>query len=81
MSLLDFFDFTSNSVLMPIAAIGTCIFVGYVIKPRTLIEEVEVNGKFKMKKFYSVMVKYIAPVCLVAILIFAVMEALGMITV
>lgn len=81
MSLLDFFDFTSNSVLMPIAAIGTCIFVGYVIKPRTLIEEVEVNGKFKMKKFYSVMIKYIAPVCLVAILIFAVMEALGMITV
>lgn len=81
MSLLDFFDFTSNSVLMPIAAIGTCIFVGYVIKPRALIEEVEVNGKFKMKKFYSVMIKYIAPVCLVAILIFAVMEALGMITV
>lgn len=81
MSLLDFFDFTSNSVLMPIAAIGTCIFIGYVIKPRALIEEVEVNGKFKMKKFYSVMIKYIAPVCLVAILIFAVMEALGMITV
>lgn len=81
MSLLDFFDFTSNSVLMPIAAIGTCIFVGFVIKPKTLIEEVEVNGKFKMKKFYSIMIKYIAPVCLVAILIFAVMEALGMITV
>lgn len=81
MSLLDFFDFASNSVLMPIAAFLTCIFVGYVIKPKTLIEEVEVNGSFRLKKFYSVMIKYIAPVCLVAILIFAVMEALGLITV
>lgn len=81
MSLLDFFDFTSNSVLMPIAAIFTCIFVGFVIKPKTLIDEVEINGEFKSKKFYSVMIKYIAPVCLVAILIFAIMEALGMITV
>lgn len=81
MSLLDFFDFTSNSVLMPIAAIFTCIFVGFVIKPKTLIDEVELNGEFKSKKFYSVMIKYIAPVCLVAILIFAIMEALGMITV
>lgn len=81
MSLLDFFDFASNSVLMPVAAFLTCIFVGYVIKPKTLIEEVEVNGSFRLKKFYSVMIKYIAPVCLVAILIFAVMEALGLITV
>lgn len=81
MSLLDFFDFTSNSVLMPIAAIFTCIFVGFVIKPKTLTDEVEINGEFKSKKFYSVMIKYIAPICLVAILIFAIMEALGMITV
>ncbi len=81
MSLLDFFDFLSNSVLMPIVAFLTCIFVGYFIKPRTIIEEVEVNRPFKLQNFYTVMVKFIAPVFLVAILVFAVMEALGMIVV
>lgn len=81
MSLLDFFDFASNSVLMPIVAFLTCIFVGYVIKPKVIIEEAEQNGEFKFKKFYTVIIKYIAPVCLVAILVFAVLEATGKITV
>lgn len=81
MSLLDFFDFISNSVLMPIVALLTCIFVGYVLKPKAIIEEVELNGTFKMKTFYTIMIKYITPICLVAILIFSVMETLGIITV
>lgn len=81
MTLLDFCDFLSNSVMMPIVAFLTCIFVGYVIKPKAIIEEAEVNGTFKNKKFYTVIIKYIAPVCLIAILIFAVMEAMGVITV
>ncbi len=81
MSLLDFCDFISNSVLMPVVALLTCIFVGYVIKPQAIIEEVEENGRFKAKRFYTIMIKYIAPVFLVAILIFSVMESLGMITV
>lgn len=81
MSLLDFFDFLSNSVMMPIVAFLTCIFIGFVVKPRTVIEEVELNGEFKSKKFYTVLIKYIAPVCLVAILVFAIMEAMGVIAV
>lgn len=81
MSLLDFCDFISNSILMPIVAFLTCIFIGYVVKPKLIIDEVEINGEFRVKKFYNVMIKYIAPVCLVAILIFAVMEALGAISV
>lgn len=81
MSLLDFFDFISNSVMMPIVAFLTCVFVGYVIKPKAIIEEVEINGKFRVKKFYTIIIKYIAPVCLVAILAFSVMEVLGIITV
>ncbi|MDO5479045.1 MAG: sodium-dependent transporter, partial [Clostridia bacterium] len=38
MDFLSFFDFLSNSVLMPIVALCTCIFVGYVLKPSALIE-------------------------------------------
>ena len=81
LGLLDFCDFISNSVLMPIVALCTCIFVGYVIKPKTIIEEVELNGEFKEKKFYTIMIKYIAPVMIVAILLFSIMEVLGIITV
>ena len=78
---LDFFDFISNSVLMPIAAFLTCIFVAYVIKPEAIINEVESSGKFKRKPLFLVMIKYIAPICIIAILIFSILEGMGIITV
>ncbi len=81
MAFLDLFDFISNSVLMPIVALITCILVGYVIKPKTLIEEIEQDGKFKRKKLFTIIIKYVAPVCIVAILIFSVLEATGKISV
>lgn len=81
LGLLDFFDFLSNSVLMPIVAFLTCISIGYFIKPNFIYEEVERTSIFKEKKFYTFMLKYAAPVCLVLILLFAVSEALGWIKV
>ena len=80
-SILDFFDFLSNSVLMPIAAFLTCIFVAYVTKPTIIINEVESSGKFRRKSLFLIMVKYLAPICIIAILIFSVFEGLGIITV
>ncbi len=77
MPFLDFFDFASNSVLMPIVAFLTCIFAGYVIKPQTLIDEVEISGTFKRKALFSVIIKYIAPVFIVLILVSSVLDALG----
>lgn len=81
LGLLDFFDFISNSVLMPIVALLTCICIGYFVKPKVICDEVEYNKPFKEKKFYIVMLKYVAPVCLLFILIFAVSEAMGWIKV
>lgn len=81
LGLLDFFDFISNSVLMPIVALLTCISIGFFIKPQVIYDEVELNGEFKEKKFYTVMLKWIAPICLVLILLFAVSEAMGWIKV
>ena len=77
MAFLDFFDFTSNSVLMPIVAFLTCILVGYIIKPKALIEEIEIGGKFKRKTLFTVVIKYIAPVCIVLILVSSILDALG----
>lgn len=80
-AFLDFFDFISNSVLMPIVALLTCIFVGYVIKPKTLIEEAELSAEFKQKKLFSIIIRYIAPICIVLILGFSVLEAFKIIKV
>ncbi len=77
LQFLDFFDFISNSVLMPVVAFFTCIFVGFVIKPKAIEEEVELSGKFKRKALFNAIIKYVAPVCIVLILISSVLDAFG----
>ena len=81
MDFLTFFDILSNSVIMPLVALITCILVGYVIKPKAIIEEIEIGGKFKRKTLFTVMIKYIAPVFIVAILVFSVLEGFGIVKV
>ncbi len=78
MDFLTFFDFISNNVIMPIVALLTSILVGYIIKPKVIIEEIESSSKFKGKKLFSVVIKYIAPVCLFIILITSVLSAFGL---
>ena len=77
MDLLTFFDFLSNSVIMPVVALLTCIFIGYVIKPKAIVDEVESSGKFTRRGLFVVMVKYIAPVFIVLILVSSVLDAFG----
>ncbi len=77
LSFLDFFDFISNSVLMPIVAFLTCIFAGYVIKPKTLADEIRQDGTFGREKVFTVMIKYLAPICILLILISSVLDVLG----
>lgn len=80
MQLLDFFDFISNNILMPITALATAIFVGYVLKPKTIIEEAEACGnKLKAKKLFTVMIKYIAPIFIVLILISSILDFFGIV--
>ena len=70
--ILDIFDFVSNYVLMPVVAIGTCIFVGWVIKTKVIEDEATKNGeKFGRRHMYRVMVKYITPILLALLLITA----------
>lgn len=78
-TLLDFFDFISNSVMMPIAAIMTCIFVGWIIKPQTIVDEVRESAPFLMAGPWTAMIKYIAPVCIVLILVAYVAQTFGFI--
>ena len=82
LTFLDLFDFASNSVIMPIVAFFTCVLVGFVIKPKTIADEVkETDGTFKSEKLFTVMIKWIAPVFILAILVFSVAEGMGWIQV
>lgn len=68
--ILDVLDYLSNNVMMPVVAILTCILIGWVVKPKTIIDEVTRNGeKFGRKGLYIVMVKFIAPILLILILL------------
>ena len=80
MQFLDFFDFISISVIMPIVAFFTCIFVGYIIKPKAIHDEVTESGKFSRYGMYQVMVKYVAPPLLVLILVSAILNTFGIIS-
>ncbi len=66
--LLDIADYVSNSILMPIVAISTCILVGWGVGPEWIVNEVEKNNTvFRRKRLYTVMVKFIAPVMLIVL--------------
>lgn len=76
--ILDIMDYLSNNCLMPVVAIATCILIGWVAKPKTVIDEVEKTGcKFGRKSLYLVMIRYIAPVLLVILLL----KSLGILTI
>ena len=78
MSILDMFDFVSNSILMPVVALLTCLFVGFVVKPKTVIDEVESSShSFKSKKVYEILIKYVSPILIILILISSILNAFG----
>ena len=56
-------------------------FVSFIIKPKTVIDEVSLSGKFKWQGLFSVVIRYVAPVCILAILVSAILSASGVITI
>ena len=67
--ILDLFDILANNVLMPIIAIITCIFAGWCIEKNTITKELGIdNNKYKLR-YHNIMIKYIAPIFILAILI------------
>ena len=81
MQFLDFFDFITNSVMMPIAAIATCLLVSKVVGVDKIEEEITKDGQaFRRKKIFCFMIKYLCPLFAAIILISSVANAFGIIT-
>ena len=68
--ILDVMDYISNNCLMPLVALLTCILVGWIVKPKTVIDEVTLGGfRFRRKTLYIVMIKIVAPILLFVLLL------------
>jgi len=81
MDFLTFFDYLSNSVMMPILAIATCVLAGWFMNLKDIEDEITKNGEeFKRRKIFRVMIKYVAPVFLVIILVFYTLAQFGFIS-
>lgn len=81
MQFLDFFDFLTNSVMMPIAAIATCLLVSRVIGVEKIENEVTEGGHlFKRKAIFQFMIKYLCPIFAAIILLSSVANAFGWIS-
>ena len=70
MQFLDFFDFISNNIMMPVVALLTCILIGWVVKPKYVEDEVLASQKsFRARMLLSVMLRFVCPVCMIIILL------------
>lgn len=68
--LLDIVDYISNFFLMPLISLFTCVFIGWVVKPKWIAEEMELgNVKFQRKHLYNFMIRYIIPIVMVFLFI------------
>ncbi len=77
MSVLDIFDFLTNSLMMPLAALSTCILVTRVVGLDKITKEIEQSSRFKRKKMYCIFMRYLAPVCIVIILFSSIANVMG----
>ncbi len=69
-NIFGMLDFFANSLLLPVVAILTCLLIGWIVKPKVVIDEIEDGGHaFKMKKIYLFVLKYFAPVAITLILL------------
>ena len=81
MQFLDFFDFLTNSVMMPIAAIATCLLVSRVVGVGRIEQEVLLGeSTFRRKKVFNTMIRFLCPFFAAIILLSSVANALGWIS-
>ena len=74
---LTFFDEVTNTVLMPVCALFSCLAIGWFIGPKNAIKEMEEHGDKKkinsvLAAIYSVMVKFITPALILIVEVFGV---------
>ncbi len=80
MQVLDFIDFLTNSVMMPLGALATCILIFRAVGFEKIDAEVEQSSAFRRKKMYHFFLRYLAPICILIILFSSIANVLGWIS-
>ena len=80
MGILDFLDFLANSLMMPVAALATCLLVTRVVGLDKIAKEVEQSSAFNGKRLYGFFMKYLAPVFILIVLLSSIASVLGWIS-
>lgn len=81
MQPLDFFDFLTNSIMMPVAALATCLLVLKKAGFERIEKEVRISSDFKRAGMYRFCLKYLAPACILIILLSSIANALGILSI
>lgn len=68
-SLMDFCDFLTGQILLPVGAFLTCILLGWFVEHKIVRDEFTNNGTLRGKffGFFVLAVKYICPICIALI--------------
>ena len=75
--LLDVVDYISNSFLMPLISLLTCILVGWIVKPKWIVDEMESSGHpFPRKALSTFMIRYATPVMMAVLFL----ESIGLLS-
>ena len=78
-SVLDGIDSFTNTMLVPLSAIGICLFAGWAIGPVKLIAEIRDPGsRWRFARIYVFAIRYLAPVFVLAILVSQLLQTLGL---
>ena len=81
MEILDFFDFLTNSLMMPVAAFATCVFVVKAVGLDNISREVKLSSKFRFEGMYRVFIRSVAPIFVVVILLSSILSVLGILNI
>ncbi|MBQ4467410.1 MAG: sodium-dependent transporter [Firmicutes bacterium] len=81
MEILDFFDFLTNSLMMPVAAFATCLFIVKRVGINNISAEVRLSSKFRFEGMYRVFIQSVAPIFVVVILLSSILSVLGILNI
>ena len=80
MQFLDFFDFLTNSLMMPVSAVFICFLITRAVGADAVEKEVRLNGApFRLSDVFRFMIRWLCPVFLIVILISSILNVFGII--
>lgn len=74
MKLLELFDFTSGTILLPVVALCTCILVGYFVKKEVILDEIKQASRFKRDRLFLFMIRYFVPACIIVVFVYGILS-------